>query len=383
MLHGLKSIKIGFRAFPALPIILRPAADASFTLLDGRPIVFSETKQKIYELNRIGAYIWCELLEGKTIEMIASELRKCGVGRRAVHQFVRQALHQWLDLGLIHIDWEPLTEALLQTQFASLTVAVQASGAHLLKRLDPILSQFGRGTAQGQVLIEILEFQGQVLFRIDKGTVSQCQIDGLAPAIKAALTEHIVSRDQPDIALHAASLVRDDKGLLICGRPGAGESTLTLQLIHAGFRYSGDDVVLITPDGQVEGLPFAPSVKPGSWEMISQLRSDLHDAPVHRRTDGIPVRYLPVEQAHQGRFSIRWIIFLNRVDSVSTELTPVGRIDAMGRVIDQSFAANGQLSRRTFLGLKRMLAGSDSFELAYSDAVDARRALVDLCHGQS
>jgi hypothetical protein len=57
-------------------------------LLDGRPIVFSETKQKIYELNRIGAYIWCKLLEGKTIEMISSELRKCGVGRRAVHQYI-------------------------------------------------------------------------------------------------------------------------------------------------------------------------------------------------------------------------------------------------------------------------------------------------------
>jgi hypothetical protein len=95
------------------------------------------------------------------------------------------------------------------------------------------------------------------------------------------------------------------------------------------------------------------------------------------------VRYLPVANAHHGRFSAKWIIFLHRSAGLSTNLIPIGRIDALGRIMQDSFAADGKLSRRGFNALKRILADSDSFELTYSDAFDAAQVLSGLCHGHS
>jgi len=54
----------------------------------------------------------------------------------------------------------------------------------------------------------------------------------------------------------------------------------------------------------------------------------------------------------------------------------------MGRVIDGSFKTDGKLSRPAFVALKRMLAGAKLFEPAFSDAVEARDVLADLCHGR-
>ena len=40
-------------------------------ILDDRPVLFSESAQKIYELNQIAAFIWCRLLDRKPEEAIS------------------------------------------------------------------------------------------------------------------------------------------------------------------------------------------------------------------------------------------------------------------------------------------------------------------------
>lgn len=365
------------------PIVIRPAADTSFNLLDNRPIVFSESGQKIYELNEVGAYIWCKLADGSSVGQIADELAAFGIDGSDAHQFVQQALNQWLDIGLMDFDWNPSAGLRFRTQVARRGVSAQASDAHLLNRLQWVFCHSGdRASRKSDIVIEMMAFGHEVLFRIDGSRTSRCPIDGLAPAVKATLIERFLVRDRTELALHAASVVQDGEGLLMCGAPAAGKSTLMLHLVNAGFRYGGDDVVLVTPDGLAEGLPFAPGVKPGSWEMISKLRSDLDDALVHRRPDGILVRYLPVAELHEGCFSTKWMVFLNRIEGAPADLTPIGQIETMGRVLDGSIAANGRLSQRALAALKRMLAGAKTFELTYSDAPDACRVLANLCRGQ-
>lgn len=68
--------------------------------------------------------------------------------------------------------------------------------------------------------------------------------------------------------------------------------------------------------------------------------------------------------------------------AASIELTHPGKLIGMGRVIDGS-ASDGKLSRRAFVALKRMPAGAKLFKPAFSDAVEARDVLADLCHGRS
>jgi hypothetical protein len=366
-----------------LPLAIRPAADTSFALMDDRPVLFSEAHQKIYELDRVGAYIWCNLVGEKTIEAIFDGLAELGIGRSEARQFLRQAVRQWLDLALIDVDWEFSTDFALQVPLAQHTISIRASNEQLLQRVVPLFCEASRGAGQGDVLIEIIELDDQILFRINKSRPCRCESQELVPAIKACLVESVILQGQSHLTLHAASLINNREGLLLCGQPGAGKSTLALHLTDAGFQYGGDDLVLIAQDGMAMGIPFAPAVKPGSWDIISKLRSDVDDAVVYCRPDGIRVRYLPVARVHRGTFSVGWLIFLNRIEGGSVELRPLGEIETMRRVIAGSFAANGRLSRSGLVALKRMLARAKSFELTYSDVNQARAMLVDLCHGQS
>jgi hypothetical protein len=271
----------------------------------------------------------------------------------------------------------------LEFGLAQHTVSIRASSEQLLQRVAPLFCKAGRATGHSDILVEITELDDQILFRINKSSTFRCERQSLAPAIKARLVERVILQVQSGITLHAASLISNREGLLLCGQPGVGKSSLTLHLTDAGFQYGSDDLVLIAQDGMVEGIPFAPAVKPGSWDMISKLLGDLDDAVVYRRPDGICVRYLPVAHVYSGGFSVRWIISLNRIEGAAAELTPLGQIESMRRLIAGSFAANGKLSALGFVTLKRMLTRGKSFELSYSEAIQARGVLVDLCHGQS
>jgi hypothetical protein len=351
--------------------------------MDGRPVLFSEANQKIYELDRVGAYIWCKLLEQETIKTIFHGLAEFGIDRSEARLFFRQALRNWLDCALVDVDCEPSADFTLQIRLARRTISIRASNDRLLQQVAPIFCSVSRGTGMPDVLTEIIELDDEILFRINKSRSYWCESHSLAPAIKARLVEWLIVQGQSDLTLHAASLIGSREGLLLCGEPGAGKSTLAIHLANAGLRYGGDDLVRIARDGTAEGIPFAPAVKPGSWEMISRLRNDLDDAVVYSRPDGVRVRYLPVEHVHDGSFPVGWIIFLNRTEGAAAKLTPLGQIEAMRRVIAGSFAASGELSRSGFVALKRTLASAKSFELSYSDAVHARSALLDLCNGQS
>jgi Coenzyme PQQ synthesis protein D (PqqD) len=368
---------------PEGPILLRPAAHASFALIDDRPVLFSEKSQQIYELNQVSAFVWCKLLDQNKPETIAAELRELGLGREEARNVLGQALQQWLDLELLEMEWRLPFASALQTRLAQRSISIKASNEGLIKSLEPLFCDLNSGRDQADITIEVAEVGDEVLFRNCRKSITRCPVTGLAPAIKADLTERIILQDERDFALHAASLVFGNKGLLLCGQPGTGKSTLALHLVGDEYRYCGDDVVMISPSGLVQGLPFAPTIKPGTWEAISKTRDDLSHAAAHDRADGIRVRYLPVADVHKESFQVGWIIFLKRVDGISAELTPLGQIEALQRMINGSFAANGKLSLAGFAALKKIIGGAGLFELTYAEATDAGRKLRGLCHGVS
>ena len=61
------------------------------------------------------------------------------------------------------------------------------------------------------------------------------------------------------LVLHGNALERDGQAIVCMGRSGAGKSTLAYALMQQGWRLLADDLVAITPDGQV--LPGVPRIK--------------------------------------------------------------------------------------------------------------------------
>src|SRR5262245_39414248 len=104
--------------------------------MDGRPILFSEKNQKIYELNKTSALIWCKLLDQTSLESIYRELAEFGIERQSASSSVRQALRQWLDLGLVEMEWKPQSGSALQTTLAQRRVRIGATNEELMQRLE-------------------------------------------------------------------------------------------------------------------------------------------------------------------------------------------------------------------------------------------------------
>ncbi|MGC0393394.1 hypothetical protein ACVIU7_005987 [Bradyrhizobium liaoningense] len=363
-------------------VVLKPAVDAVFALFDGQPVLFSATGQKIYQLDQVGGFIWCRLAQGASLAAVYHELSTLDIVEPVARQFVRQAISAWIDRGLLDVDRRTSTNCAFSAILGRHRINIRAESRDLLQRLVSLFCASDNVDGQGDITVEAMMLDDDVLFGgIDAG-IHRCGIEALAPTIKAHLTDRLIRSDRSVFALHAASLAKNGAALLLCGEAGAGKSTLTLQLMDAGFQYSGDDVVLIEGDGTACGIPFALTLKEGSWEWLSALRSDW-DGVTHRRADGAHVRYLQVSNAYNGSLSVSWIIFLNRVASGSPKLTALNQLDSMKWLIEGAFAADGRLSTTGFFALKGIVSGARSFLLTYCEAVEARELLVDLCDGKA
>jgi hypothetical protein len=159
--------------------------------------------------------------------------------------------------------------------------------------------------------------------------------------------------------------VKNGKGLLICGAPGAGKSTLALALLEAGFACGGDDIALMRPDGLLRGVPFAPALKRGSWGLLEGLRGTIEAAPVHRRLDNRYVRYLAsIPFASDDAVPLGTIVLLRRRKG-RTELAAV----EPARVLSELFLGASTPTRRLdlsqFDALLNAIRGASAVELSY------------------
>jgi hypothetical protein len=365
--------------------ILGPADGAAFFLLGERCAVFSEKTQQIYELNQTAAYIWCRLEEQSSPTVICEELTTFGISSDLAQTHMRAALRNWLKLGLLKIEYSVDTNSLavehsLELSIAGFDVTIRVSN----EQLGRLLSVFEHHRAPVRAthhVLQLIELNGLIHVLHNKHNVICCDQIELIPSLKAYITELIVSSSPPDIIFHAACLVRAGKSLLISGRPGAGKTTLTLCLAEGEFEYGGDDVLLVTPDGSAIGVPFAPAVKSGSWEIVKPFRPDIADAVIHRRPDARRVRYLsPRRLARPGQHPVDWIIFIRRAQGPA-KLAPLGPVETMRRLMQGSYTPDERLNLAGCRAINRILAGAGSYELTYSSLVEANEIIERLCNG--
>ena len=182
------------------------------------------------------------------------------------------------------------------------------------------------------------------------------------------------------LLLHAASVEKDGRAIILTGESGAGKSTLAAMLGERGWRLMGDEFALLDlQDGRLRAFPRAVSLKNGAIAAMER------EAPAERfgpRLEGTPkgaIRHLRPNAAALDAMaaSARPALILFPRFGESAAARPVGQAEVFMR-LTQASTNYVALGADGFAALTRLIADCPAVAIDYPDAatgIDSVEAL--------
>lgn len=171
------------------------------------------------------------------------------------------------------------------------------------------------------------------------------------------------------VPIHASCVARESRGLLLCGPPGAGKSSLAFSCAQAGFDFVSDDVVYAVRDqpGIVAGRPNLLRLKPGAEELFPALSAlEPSEEPSGELVYELcPKRDLGLNTAAECEAAA--LVF---VESGRTELSAVSQQDAMELLLRELPAAPPLISDAQVRTLRR-IAAAPAYRLGVADLISS------------
>jgi hypothetical protein len=200
----------------------------------------------------------------------------------------------------------------------------------------------------------------------------------LGPLVKGALWSAAINAHNFLFYIHAGTVGTDHACVLLPAAPGSGKSSLTAALTHRGFRYFSDEVALIEPGTfMVTPMPLAFCAKSTGWDVLSRYYPEILSVPTHARSDGKIVRYVPppADRVQKTPASISHIVFPRYDKESKTELKPIARSEALGRLMVECLGQKQRLDRNNVEQLIRWISSIQCYALPFS-SLDAATDLV-------
>lgn len=117
-------------------------------------------------------------------------------------------------------------------------------------------------------------------------------------AAEMAMNLQLALGEKRFLLLHASSVERDGRVLLMTGESGSGKSTLAAQLGQHGWRFMGDEFALIDPEtGLAWPFPRAVSLKNESIAAMLALLPEARFGPLLAQTPKGDIRHLRPDDA--------------------------------------------------------------------------------------
>ncbi len=135
------------------------------------------------------------------------------------------------------------------------------------------------GDAPRELEIRIEPYRGY--YRILEQEVAVCELltaEDITNHLHRRLFGLAIEERPKDLLLHAASLRRNGRRLLMVGTEGAGKTTLTLRLMLGGYDIEGDENVFVDTNGVI-ARPRGMRVKEGTLAQLPQVADRIAQAP--------------------------------------------------------------------------------------------------------
>ena len=212
------------------------------------------------------------------------------------------------------------------------------------------------------------------------GTTAAGEPGPLVDLLVTQATMAFLAANRGSLLLHSGAVAADDgRSVLVCGRSGAGKTTLTAALARRGLAYLSDESVGVDP-ASLTVTPWRKplTVKPGSQGVLAELAPDAPDqlltAPAWqvepRALGGLP---LPAAQLHTTLIVLpSFDPALDRVDVAP--VTPARAALALG----QNSSALAAVRPRPLAALAALVSAVPTVLVRYPDAFLAAQTVHDL-----
>ena len=389
------------------PLSLRP--DLALFPLDDDVVVFSEEAQCLMGLNASAARVVGEIQAGTPVSLIERQLISEGtISPGEATQWVTTVLDALASHGLLSKGAAPFGQPagppdenarlvrlaremppyapvnpVAEQHYRLLDTCALIRFGHLaqMRMVNTVIGHLA--TDDSCVPTVTMEIQAKILE--NKHLRSNVYRDGtpvgyaprlsvLGPVVKAALWQSAVNAHDFLFYIHAGVVGMDESCMLLPAAAGSGKSSLTAALSHGGFRYFSDEVALIERTTfKVPPVPLAICVKSTGWDLMARFYPDILTLPMHHRDDGKDVRYIPppAGAAQQPPAPVSHIIFPRHEKDAPTELKPITRSEALGRLMGECQALRRRLDQKNVGQLVRWIAGIDCYALTFSSLEDA------------
>jgi HprK-related kinase A len=175
------------------------------------------------------------------------------------------------------------------------------------------------------------------------------------------------------LLLHASSVEKDGRAIIMTGESGAGKSTLAALLGERGWRLLGDEFALLDMEtGDLLPFPRAVSLKNGA---IKVMEAEVEAERFGPRLEGTPkgeIRHMrPNEEAlaRMGEAAKPALILFPRFGEAEA-VRGVGAAETFMR-FTQASTNYVNLGARGFEALNRLIAGSPALAMDYPDTDSA------------